>query len=132
MLEIIYQDEQYVAINKPNGLLVHRSRMAEGVKTFALQQLRNQLGQHVFPLHRLDRPTSGILLFGLNKEAARLLMPAFESREVKKTYLAIVRGYAPEEGTIDYPLKEEKYKENKLGERGETILPYSLIIRYSC
>jgi tRNA pseudouridine65 synthase len=111
LLEIIYQDEQYVAINKPNGLLVHRTRIAEEAKTFALQLLRDQLGHRVYPLHRLDRPTSGILLFGLHKEAAQLLMPAFESREVEKTYLAIVRGYAPEKGTIDYPLKEEKYKE---------------------
>jgi tRNA pseudouridine65 synthase len=111
LLEIIYQDEHFVAINKPNGLLVHRTRIAEEVKTFALQLLRDQLGQRVYPLHRLDRPTSGILLFGLHKEAAQLLMPAFESREVEKTYLAIVRGYAPEQDTINYPLKEEKYKE---------------------
>jgi tRNA pseudouridine65 synthase len=94
LLEIIYQDQQYVAINKPNGLLVHRTRIAEEVKTFALQLLRDQLGQRVYPLHRLDRPTSGILLFGLHREAAQLLMPAFESRDVEKTYLAIVRGYA--------------------------------------
>lgn len=111
MLEIIYQDEHFVAINKPNGLLVHRTRIAEEVKTFALQLLRDQLGQRVYPLHRLDRPTSGVLLFGLHKEAAQLLMPAFESREVEKSYLAILRGYAPEEGTIDHPLKEETYKE---------------------
>lgn len=111
MLEIIYQDEQYVAINKPNGLLVHRTRIAEETKAFALQLLRDQLGKRVYPLHRLDRPTSGVLLFGLHKEAAQLLMPGFESREVDKTYLAFARGYTPLEETIDYPLKEEKYKE---------------------
>jgi tRNA pseudouridine65 synthase len=111
LLEIIYHDQQYIAINKPNGLLVHRTRIAEEAKTFALQMLRDQLGQRVYPLHRLDRPTSGVLLFGLHKEAAQRLMPAFESRDIEKTYLAIVRGYAPEEGTIDHPLKEEKYKE---------------------
>ena len=110
-LPILFQDAQYVAINKPNGLLVHRTRMAEENKTFALQLLRDQLGKRVYPLHRLDRPTSGVLLFGLSKESAQLLMPSFEERQVEKTYLAIVRGFVKEQETIEYALKEEKYKE---------------------
>jgi tRNA pseudouridine65 synthase len=100
-----------VAINKPNGLLVHRTRIAEENKTFALQILRDQLGRRVYPLHRLDRPTSGVLLFGLSKESAQRLMPAFEERKVEKIYLAIVRGYVIEQETIEYALKEEKYKD---------------------
>ncbi|MDX5444142.1 MAG: pseudouridine synthase, partial [Hymenobacteraceae bacterium] len=68
-LEILYRDEHYVAINKPGGLLVHRTRIAEEDKRFALQMLRNQLGQHVYPVHRLDRQTAGVLVFALNSEA---------------------------------------------------------------
>jgi tRNA pseudouridine65 synthase len=111
LLPILYQDEHLVAINKPNGLLVHRTRIAEENKTFALQLLRNQLGQRVYPLHRLDRPTSGVLLFGLSKEYAQKLMPLFEERGVSKNYLAIVRGYVKESESIEYALKEETYKD---------------------
>jgi tRNA pseudouridine65 synthase len=111
MLSILYQDEYLVAINKPNGLLVHRTRIAEENRTFALQLLRDQLGQRVYPLHRLDRPTSGVLLFGLNKESAQKLMPVFEDHGVEKKYLAVVRGYVKEADEIEYALKEEKYKQ---------------------
>src|SRR5688500_12975857 len=110
-LPILYQDEHLVAINKPNGLLVHRTRIAEENKAFALQLLRNQLGKQVYPLHRLYRPTSGVLLFGLSKESAQKLMPLFEERGVSKKYLAMVRGYAKETEAIEYALKEESYKE---------------------
>ena len=64
-LLIIYQDDDLVAINKPSGLLVHRSPIDKHETRFAVQQLRNQLGQHVYPLHRLDKPTSGVLVFAL-------------------------------------------------------------------
>lgn len=106
-LPILYQDEHCVVIDKPSGLLVHRSRIATGVKEFALQKLRDQLGQHVFPIHRLDRPTSGILLFALDAQSARVLSDQFTAREVTKEYHAVVRGYLHGEGVVDYPLKEE-------------------------
>ena len=70
MLEIIYSDQFYVAINKPSGLMVHKSDIARDVKEFALQKLRDQIKQKVYPCHRLDRPTSGVLLFALSSEAA--------------------------------------------------------------
>ena len=114
MLEIIYEDAQYVAINKPNGLLVHRTRIAEEKKEFALQLLRDQLGYRLYPLHRLDRGTSGVLLFAKTPEAAAPLVKAFAERQPAKTYLAIVRGYIPEAGTIDSPIRPDKdhqYKE---------------------
>lgn len=113
VLPILYQDEQYIAINKPNGLLVHRTRISEETKVFALQLLRDQLGQRVYPVHRLDRPTSGILLFSLNSEAVQPMMTAFEERQVKKTYLAIVRGYTAEREEIDHPLVAENKKESQ-------------------
>ncbi|MDG6882537.1 tRNA pseudouridine synthase C [Phocoenobacter uteri] len=104
-LEILYQDDDLVAINKPAGMLVHRSWLDKHETVFAMQTLRDQLGQHVFPIHRLDRPTSGVLLFALNSETARLMSEQFEQHQVKKSYLAIVRGYLNGEGRIDYPLK---------------------------
>jgi tRNA pseudouridine65 synthase len=107
MLEIVYQDEYMVAINKPSGLLVHRSMIDRHETKFAMQMLRDQLGQHVYPVHRLDRPTSGILLFALSSDTARLLSQLFEQQQIKKRYRALVRGYLRQAGRLDYPLKEE-------------------------
>ncbi|MEM6646972.1 MAG: pseudouridine synthase [Bacteroidota bacterium] len=105
MLDVLYRDDALVAINKPSGLLVHRSRIDRAATAFALQAVRDQIGQYVYPVHRLDKPTSGVLLFGLSPEAARTLNTAFVERRVQKTYLATVRGHPPEEITIDRPLK---------------------------
>ena len=113
MLEIIYEDAHYVAINKPNGLLVHRTRIAEEKKEFALQMLRDQLGYHVYTIHRLDRGTSGVLLFAKSPEAAAPIVQAFEAREPDKTYFAITRGYTPEAGTIDNPIRPDKDHQHK-------------------
>ncbi len=109
-LEIIYRDEYLVAINKPHGLLVHRTRISDEKKLFALQILRDQLGQHVYPAHRLDRKTSGVLLFALEEDVNRQMQFKFSSGEVKKKYLAIVRGYTEDEGIIDYPVKKDNGK----------------------
>lgn len=106
-LPILYQDEHVVAVNKPPGLLVHRSLIDKHETRFAMQMVRDQIGQHVFPVHRLDRPTSGVLLFGLSSEVARTLTETFTAQQVSKTYYAIVRGYAAEQGFIDYALKEK-------------------------
>ena len=106
-LEIIYQDESLVAVNKPSGLLVHRSMIDWHETRFALQLLRDQIGQKVYPLHRLDKPTSGVLLFALLPEIARKMGEQFENNQVKKTYLAVVRGFAPDSGVIDHALKEQ-------------------------
>ncbi len=104
-LKILYQDEHCIAINKPAGMLVHRSWLAKHETTFVLQTLRNQIGQLVYPIHRLDRPTSGVLLFALNSESAKHFSQAFEQHQVDKTYLAVVRGYMnAQKGIIDYPL----------------------------
>lgn len=106
-LDIVYQDEYLAVINKPSGLLVHRSRIASGAREFAMQMLRNQMGCHVYPVHRLDRPTSGLLIFALSSDVARTMTKQLTDRAVAKTYHAVVRGYLPAGGTIDYPLKEE-------------------------
>ena len=106
-LTILYQDEHLVAVHKPSGLLVHRSALARGETEFLLQRLRDQLAKRVYPVHRLDRPTSGVMVFGLSSEAAALLSEGFSERQVEKRYLAVVRGKAPEQERLDYPLREE-------------------------
>jgi len=129
-LEIIYRDEYLVAINKPHDLLVHRSPIARNAEQFAIQLLRDQIGQRVYPVHRLDRKTSGVLLFALDQASNRALTEQFTLKTTCKKYLAVVRGYAPDESLIDYPL----FKENgtlqdavtgiKTLERAEIDLPH--------
>lgn len=104
MLDILYRDEYLVAINKPSGLLVHRSPIDRHETEFAVQILRDQIGQFVYPVHRLDKPTSGVLLFALDKESAKLMGEQFMSRETKKSYIAVVRGYVDESGVIEHAL----------------------------
>ena len=106
-LRILYRDEHLVVVHKPAGLLVHRSALARGEREFLLQRLRNRLGQRVYPVHRLDRPTSGAMLFALSPEIAACLGEAFAARRVAKRYLAVVRGIGPEAERLDYALREE-------------------------
>jgi tRNA pseudouridine65 synthase len=104
MLDILYRDDHLIAIDKPPGLLVHRSDIDRHETRFAVQLLRDQIGRRVQPVHRLDRGTSGVLLFAFDPEVTRELSRQFENNEVEKTYLAVVRGWPPEEGLIDHPL----------------------------
>ncbi len=103
--QILFSDAHYVAINKPPGILMHRTRISED-NVFVVQLLRNQIGQRVYPVHRLDRATSGVLIMGKNAEAAGRLGEQVMDKIVEKKYLAIVRGWVPETGTIDYALDD--------------------------
>lgn len=103
-LEILYKDKYLVAINKPSGLLVHKSMIDKHEIYFAMKILRNQLGMWVYPIHRLDKPTSGVLLFALDSESAKLLSEQFKEHSITKKYIAVVRGYTDEEGFIDHAL----------------------------
>jgi tRNA pseudouridine65 synthase len=103
-LEILYQDEYLVVINKPSGLLVHKSMIDKDEIYFAMAMLRDQIGQWVYPVHRLDKPTSGVLLFALDSQTAKLLGEQFFAHSIKKSYVAVVRGYTDESGVIDYAL----------------------------
>lgn len=107
MLEIVFSDEHLIAINKPHGLLVHRSPIAMDAEEFALQLLRDQINQWVNPVHRLDRKTGGVLLFALNKEVEKSMQQLFSENAIEKKYLAIVRGHTPDQEEIDYPLRKE-------------------------
>lgn len=90
--EILFEDDFFVAINKPPGILVHRTPMSRD-KVFVLQALSNQIGQKIYPIHRLDRPTSGVLLFAKSGECAGLVQKQIQLGEIKKEYTALVRGW---------------------------------------
>ena len=107
MLRVIYRDDHVIAIDKPPGLLVHRSDLDRHEQRFAVQLLRDQIGQRVFPVHRLDKGTSGILLFAFNPTTVRSMALQFEQNKVEKTYLAVVRGWPTESGEIDHPLSKK-------------------------
>lgn len=106
MLPLLYLDDHLVAVNKPPGLLVHRTGLDAGETQFALQIVRDQLGRPVWPVHRLDKGTSGVLLFALDAATASAIGQSFESGEhMNKHYRAVVRGWPAPDGTIDHPLR---------------------------
>lgn len=106
-LEIIFEQDDLIAINKPHGLLVHPTRIARDAEVFAVHLLRDQIGQWVYPVHRLDRKTSGVLLFAKTKARNAQIQALFRERQVQKVYKAVVRGYLDELGEIDYALTHE-------------------------
>ena len=104
-IDILYLDAHLVAIDKPAGLLVHRTGLDAGETRFALQLVRDRLGRAVWPVHRLDKGTSGVLLFALDPATAGVLGRRFEHGEgLEKTYLAMVRGWPQADGLVDHPL----------------------------
>lgn len=113
-LEVVFEDSILVAVNKPHGLLVHRTRIAGDVDEFALQMVRDQTGQKVYPVHRLDRKTSGILVFAKSPDNSGPIQQLFAERKVRKSYIALVRGYIPAGGSIDYPLSKGKKSQPSL------------------
>ncbi|MCH2057157.1 MAG: tRNA pseudouridine(65) synthase TruC [Thalassotalea sp.] len=129
VLNILYQDEYLVAVDKPAGLFVHRSFLDRHEKYFALQLVRDQVGKYVYPLHRLDRPTSGVLLFALDENTARIMNEQFDDRAISKTYYALVRGFLDGEGEIDHPLKP---KLDKIGDKyaSEDKAPKAALTHY--
>ena len=106
-LHILWQDEHLVAVYKPAGWLVHRTGLDAGETRFVMQTLRDQLGRHVFPVHRLDKGTCGVLVMALHSDAARALSQAFEQHATHKRYLAMVRGWAPAEAEVNHPLRPD-------------------------
>ena len=106
-LAVIYQDKSIVAVNKPAGLLVHRSTIDFHERYNAQEQLQAQLATTVYPVHRLDKPTSGVLLFALNKQTAASLSLQFQNHEIQKDYIAVVRGHTDNQGTIDNPVRDK-------------------------
>lgn len=125
-IEILYQDDHYIAVDKPSGLFVHKSDFDRRAD-YVLRIVRDMAGCLVWPVHRLDRPTSGVLIFALSRDAASRLSDEFRSRRVAKEYLAVVRGYTDDAGVIDYPLKAESDdKPRDAVSRYQTILKTEL------
>jgi tRNA pseudouridine65 synthase len=106
-LQILWQDEDMVAVHKPEGWLVHRTGLDAHETRFVMQTLRDQLGRHVFPVHRLDKGTSGVLIMALHAQAARALCTVFEAQQVRKRYLAMVRGWPALSAHVDHALKPD-------------------------
>lgn len=122
-IEFLYRDSDIAVVNKPSGMLVHRGW--DNDKVVAMTVVRDCLGHYVYPVHRLDRPTSGVLIFGLHKEAARGLSQAFEAGAVSKAYLALVRGITPAEGIINNPVPKKPQ-----GERVDAITEFRRLFVY--
>jgi len=136
-LQLIFEDEHYLAINKPAGVLVHKTPLERDPDAlFAVQLLEQQLGYKVYPMHRIDRPTSGILLFAKNAMAASLLQPQFSGNGMQKYYLAIARGFMPEKhGEINQPLAKDMEFElqeakTEYWELNTVEIPYASSERY--
>jgi tRNA pseudouridine65 synthase len=117
----LYEDQFLVAVNKPTGLLVHKSPIDKHETRFALQIVRDQIGKYLYPIHRLDKPTSGVLIFALSQDMAKYFTTMFANGFIQKSYLAITRGYTPQSGLIDHPLtqmldtqKQKKQKEKNI------------------
>lgn len=106
-LHVLWRGDDCVAIHKPAGWLVHRTGLDAGETRFVVQTLRDQLGRPVYPVHRLDKGTSGVLLMALTSEAARHLSGVFERREVRKRYVAMVRGWLSAEIHVDHALRPD-------------------------
>ncbi|QJE98220.1 RluA family pseudouridine synthase [Luteolibacter luteus] len=105
-LRILFQDEHLVAIDKPAGMIVHRGRDEDPPEWIAMKRVRDELDREVHVLHRLDRPTSGVLIFALDRKTCALVQQEFEHRRVQKTYLAVVCGITPEQWVCDTPLQK--------------------------
>lgn len=113
-LDIIYEEDGFLICNKPNNLLIHHSHFARNIDETSLAQLvRKYVGAKIHPIHRLDRKTSGAVLFAKNVEMATSLRAIFENHQIQKTYYALVRGYLDQEGLINYPIKSEDDKDYK-------------------
>ena len=107
-IEIVFEDDYIVAVNKPNNFLIHQSHYARNIKEPTLLEfLEQQLGFPLYPVHRLDRKTSGIILLAKQKEFVATFQELFNQNEIHKTYYAMVRGFSPAVGTIDTPVKND-------------------------
>lgn len=130
-LTILYRDADLVAVNKPPGLLVHRTAIDRHEARFALQVVRDALGRRVWPVHRLDKGTSGALVFALSREAASALGKAFEVGATEKRYVALVRGWPPVEGVIDRALTRRLDDADPRAAGRDALRPQPATARYS-
>lgn len=152
---LIQKTPDWIAVNKPQGLLVHKTFIDRQDPDNLVKQLREDLrrngdenwnknrnenwGEHrvenlnqtIYPVHRLDKPTSGVMVFALNKHTAQHLSEQFAQHTVQKTYLALVRGWPEDKGIIDHPLKkiEDKFDDPR---RNKNTEPQAAITHFEC
>lgn len=105
-IPILFEDEDYLVVNKPNNMLVYPSYYARNIKEPTLIDYLASSHHKLHTVHRLDYKTSGIVVLAKNKEAAREVQAQFETQEIEKHYLALVRGYTLPDGVIDSPVKD--------------------------
>ncbi|MGV6861559.1 MAG: RluA family pseudouridine synthase [Putridiphycobacter sp.] len=110
MIPIKYEDEYCIIVNKPENVLVHHSYYARNIKDDSLLQLLRQqfLNQNFYPVHRLDRKTSGLLLLCKHKEDVHSFQNLFDSNKITKKYKALVRGFTNKSGQINTPIKNNE------------------------
>ncbi len=132
-MKILFQDEYIVAIDKPAGLLVHKTPIAKHETEFAVQILRDIIGRRVYPIHRLDKPASGVLLFAFSPEVTGVMSQLFMTGSIEKSYMAVVRGYTEASGIIDYALSKivDKYGKSviKKDEKQEAVTHYKCLAK---
>lgn len=129
-MNLLHADPACVAVDKPPGLLVHRSALDAHETRNALDLLRAQLGVPLWTVHRLDKATSGVLLFARSAEAARVLGGAFEGGQVHKRYLALVRGWPDAEGEIDHPLARDPERPSAGQPRVPAVTRWRVLARH--
>ena len=125
-LDTLYLDQYLVAVNKPAGMLVHPGKDPEPKENIAMKIIRDQLGQKVYTVHRLDRPTSGILFFALDQQTEKITCMLFENKEVEKVYYAVVPGETQKAWVCEEPLQkssQEKPQPSKTSFRQIKYLP---------
>lgn len=110
-LTVLYRDEHLLGVAKPSGLLVHNGWAREA--DVALRRARKLVGRYVYPVHRLDRGTSGVLFFALSSEMARAMQSVLGRTDTCKSYVALVRGITPDMGIVDHPIAPEKGAEKR-------------------
>ncbi|MCA9296976.1 MAG: hypothetical protein KC983_10670, partial [Phycisphaerales bacterium] len=106
-IPILHHDDLCIIVSKPAGMLVHRDAKSRTFEQLLLNTVRDQIGAYVYPVHRLDRNTSGIVVFALTADAARTLQATLTDASTIKEYLALVRGVTPERFESDRPLRNE-------------------------
>lgn len=112
-LDILFQDEHFIATNKPSGLLVHPYWKETNERECLLKDLRDQIGKYLYPIHRLDRPVSGIVIFGLHQDAVRSLQSVWHDESTKKIYTALARGRHETDQEYSFALRNEQKLEQE-------------------
>lgn len=103
-LRILYQDDDIVVVDKPAGFYVHPPEEHPDASHVVMKILRDQIGKWIYPVHRLDRATTGVLVFALSPEMAAAMQAQFQAHTLDKTYLALVRGWTEDSAVIDSSL----------------------------